>query len=328
MEIRVGDHGNEVGNERGRGRHARSPSEIPKRGWKDILLRTKQQIGKDNLSIVASGVAFWVFLSLFPGIAAAISILGLVMDPTDVERFVGSAGSVLPPDALRIVEQQVHAVASSPKQTLGISLLVSVGVALWTATAGVKALMNALNIAYEEKERRGFFRYYGMAILLTVGSAFFLLFALALVAALPAALELLPIPSIVAKVLGFGGWVILAAAMMLLLSVMYRFGPSRSKPQWQWVSWGAGVATFLWLVGSALFSLYVTKFGDYNKTYGALAAIVILLTWLYLTAFVILLGAELNAEMEHQTRIDSTTGRPKPMGRRNARMADSLGESK
>lgn len=310
---------------RDRGREATHPGEIPKRGWKDILLRTKEQIGEDNLSIVAAGVAFYAFLALFPGIAALVSILGLVTNPAEVEGYVESAQGVLPPDALALVRDQVHAIASAPSQALGLGLAISVGAALWTATAGVKALMEALNIVYEEREARGFLRYYATAILLTIGAVVFGVLALALVAAVPVALEWLALPPVLEVVLGLARWLILGGAFVLALAVLYRFAPSRERPQWRWVSGGAAAATLLWLAGSGLFSLYVANFGDYNKTYGALAAIVILLTWFYLTAFAVLLGAELNAEMEHQTRVDSTVGEPKPMGDRGARMADSLG---
>jgi len=206
--------------------------------------------------------------------------------------------------------------------------VVSVALALWSATAGTKALMTALNIAYGEEERRGYLRYYGTAILLTLGAIAFALLALALVAVLPALLAWLPVPQGVRTALGLVRWVILAGAFVFGLAVVYRFAPDRKQPQWRWVTWGAAAATVLWLLGSALFSLYVANFGDYNKTYGALAAIVILLTWIYLTTFVVLLGAELNAETEHQTRVDSTVGASRPMGRRGARVADTLGETR
>ncbi len=311
-----------------RGREATTPREIAKRGWKDILLRVKDRIGNDNLSIIAAGVAFYLFLALFPGIGAGVSLLGLVMQPADVERFVASASGVLPAEALALVRDQVHDVVSTSSRTLGWSLLVGIGLAVWSATAGVKAVMTALNIAYDEREARGFIRYYAVAILLTLGAIVFAVIALGLVAAVPLVLRWLTIPEYLTNLLNAVRWVILGGMFVAALAVLYRFAPSRREPQWRWVSWGAVVATLLWLAGSALFSLYVTHFAGYNKTYGALAAIVILLTWFYLTAFVVLLGAELNAEMEHQTRVDSTTGRPKPMGMRGAHMADTLGESR
>jgi len=311
-----------------RGREAATPSAIPARGWKDILLRVKDQVGADNISIVAAGVAFYLFLALFPAIAALVSVVGLVVNPGEIERYIAAAGEVMPPEALAIVAGQVQQLASASSRTLGVSLVVSVMLALWSATAGTKALMTALNIAYGEEERRGYLRYYGTAILLTLGAIAFAVLALALVAVLPAVLAWLPVPQAVRTALGLARWVILAGAFVLALAVVYRLAPDRRQPQWRWVSWGAAAATVLWLLGSALFSIYVANFGDYNKTYGAIAAIVILLTWIYLTTFVVLLGAELNAEMEHQTRVDSTVGAPRPMGRRGARVADSLGESR
>lgn len=324
MDIRVDEaHGRDA-----HGREARAPHQIPKRGWKDILLRVKDRIGNDNLSIISAGVAFYLFLALFPGIAAAVSVLGLVMQPQEVESFVASASGVLPPDALSLVRDQVHELASSSSKTLGVSLIVSIALAIWSATAGVKAIMTALNIAYQEHERRGFIKYNAQAVLLTIATIAFALVALALVAAVPAVLQLLTIPQPLADLLNALRWVILGGMFVLALAMLYRYAPSRKKAQWQWVSWGAVLATVLWLAGSALFSLYVTHFAGYNKTYGALAAIVILLMWFYLTAFAILLGAELNAETERQTRVDSTTGRPKPMGRRGAYAADTLGESR
>lgn len=317
MDIAVGDN---------RGRNARAPSEIPRLGWRDILWRVWNQIGEDNLFIVAAGVSFYAFLALFPALAAMVSLAGLVMEPADVERAVASATGVLPPEALQIIRDQVREVVGTSNQALGVGLIVSLTLALWSATAGIKALMTALNIVYDEREARGFLRYYATALVLTLGAVVFAPAALLLVAALPVLLERLP--TVLGILLGAARWLVLGGALLLALAVVYRYAPSRERAQWRWVTWGSALATVLWLIGSALFSLYVAKFGDYNKTYGALGAIVILLTWFYLTTVVILLGAELNAEMEHQTRTDSTVGRPEPMGRRGAQMADTLGESK
>lgn len=310
------------------GREAAHPAEIPRRGWRDILLRLKEQISDDNVFFIAAGVAFYAFLAVFPGIAAMVSLFGLITDPADVEEWIGAASAVLPPDALALIRDQVHAIVSTPSERLGWSLVISIALALWSATAGIKAIMTALNIAYEEREQRGFIKYYAAALLLTLGAIVFAFVALALVAAFPPLLKQLALPSALEKLLGFGLWFIVGGAFILALAVLYRYAPSRAKPRWRWVSWGAIVATMLWLAGSVLFSLYVANFGDYNETYGALAAIVILLTWFYLTALVVLIGAELNAEMEHQTRVDSTDGRPKPMGARGAKMADTLGDSR
>lgn len=317
MDITVGDN---------RGRNARTPSEIPRQGWRDILWRVWKQIGEDNLFIVAAGVSFYAFLALFPALAAMVSLAGLVMEPADVERLVASATGVLPPEALQIIRDQVHEVVTTSNETLGVGLVVSLALALWSATAGIKALMTALNIVYDEQEARGFLRYYATALVLTLGAVVFAPAALMLVAALPVLLERLP--PVLGIFLGVVRWLLLGGALLLALAVVYRYAPSRERAQWRWVTWGSAMAMILWLIGSALFSLYVAKFGDYNKTYGALGAIVILLTWFYLSTVVILLGAELNAEMEHQTRADSTVGRPQPLGQRGAQMADTVGESK
>lgn len=310
------------------GRQAAAPHEIPSRGWKDILLRVKDRISDDNLSIVAAGVGFYAFLALFPAIAAMVSIVGLILRPTDVEHMVAAAQGTVPPEALALIRDQVHQIVSASSPTLGVSLVVSIGLALWSAAAGMTAMMTALNITYEERERRGYIQYYATAIGLTLGAIVFVVVALALVAAVPAIVHQLGLPTFLSAVVSLVRWVMLALALLLALAVLYRVAPSRDAPQWRWVSVGAVAATALWLIGSALFSLYVAHFAGYNKTYGALAAIVILLMWFYLTAFAILLGAELNAEMEHQTRVDSTVGRPAPMGQRNARMADTLGDSR
>ena len=317
MDITAGDN---------RGRNARTPSDIPRRGWRDIMWRVWKQIGEDNLLMIAAGVSFYAFLALFPALAAMVSLAGLIMDPADVERLVASATGILPPEALQIIRDQVHEVVTTSNEALGVGLVVSLSLALWTATAGIKALMTALNIVYDERESRGYLGYYGTAFVLTLGAMVFAPAALMLVAALPVLLERLP--PVLGIFLGVARWLLLGGALLVALAVVYRYAPSRERAQWRWVTWGSAVAMVLWLIGSALFSLYVAKFGDYNKTYGALGAIVILLTWFYLSTVVILLGAELNAEMEHQTRTDSTVGRPEPMGQRGAHMADTLGESK
>src|SRR5690606_1936280 len=227
------------------GRLADTPSQIPGRGWRDILWRTKDQVAQDNLYLVSAGVAFYVFLALFPAIAALVSVLGLMMQPADVERLVQAGGALLPPDALAIIEEQVHAVATASGGALGLSLVISVLLSFWSATAGMKGLMTAFNIVYDEDEKRGFLRYYATAILLTLGAMAFLVAALALVALLPVLLAQLNLPGWLRVALGLVRWVILAGVFVLMLAVLYRFGPSREKPKWRWVTWGAGTATVL-----------------------------------------------------------------------------------
>ncbi len=311
-----------------RGRLAERPQEIPAPGWRDVILRVWDQVSHLNLSMVAAGVAFYGLLAIFPALAAAVSIYGLVADPAEVERQVGVLSGVLPQEAAGLITGQLHRIAATSSNALSVGLLAGVLLALWSAASGVKALITALNVTYDESEKRGFLRLNAVALLLTLGAIVFAVLSLALIVALPALLSNLGIGGlgeIGRFVVSALRWPLLALVILFGLAVLYRYGPSRDQPQWRWVSWGATVATVLWLVASALFSFYVSNFGNYNKTYGSIGAVVILLMWFYITAFIVLLGATLNAEMEHQTKKDTTEGRPEPMGKRRAHMADTLG---
>jgi membrane protein len=311
----------------GRGRMADEPQEIPKSGWRDILWRTWEEVGKDHISIIAAGVAFYAMLAIFPALTALVSIYGLISDPMEVTRQIEAVANLLPEEAQGIIADQLASIASQPKAALGFSLLFSLGFALWSASAGVRTLMDALNLTYDETERRGYLAYYGTALLLTLGAIVMFIVAGFLVAALPAIIHFTGLPPRVETTLGLLRWPLAALAVVFSLSVLYRFGPSRERARWQWVSWGAVIATGLWLVSSLLFSWYVSYFGNYNKTYGALGAVIVLLMWLYISAYVILFGAELNAEMEHQTARDTTVRRGAPMGQREAYVADTVGAS-
>lgn len=286
------------------------------------------EIKRDRLSMVAAGVAYYAFLALFPAIAAAVSIYGMVANPADIQQAMQGMGGVLPGEVVNIISQQMASIASSSGAALGIGAVVSILLAIWSATKGTKALMEALNITYDEDESRGFIRLNLVALLLTVGAIVGVLVAAAGVIALPAFVGTLGLPEMIATVLQWVRWPILALVVIVGLAFLYRYGPSRAAARFQWVSVGAVAATLLWLLASGLFSYYVANFGAYNKTYGSLAAIVILMLWFYLSAYVILMGAELNAEMERQTARDTTTGEPLPMGMREAAMADTaVGES-
>jgi membrane protein len=308
----------------GRGRDADRPSRIPASGWRDILLRVKDEQSKDNISIVAAGVAFYFLLALFPALAAMVSIWGLVADPAQLAARVEAMSGVLPPQAQGIIADQLRQLGGAGGR-LGFWAVIGILVALWSASQGTKALMTAFNIAYEEEEKRGYLRYYGTALLLTLGMIVFVPVVLAVVAAVPAVIGTLGLGAAVEWVLRLARWPLLAVLVMAALAVLYRYAPSRKEPRWEWVSWGAVFATVVWLLGSIAFSVYVSNFGSYNETYGSFGAIVILLLWFNLTAYVVLLGAELNAEMEHQTARDTTVDAPQPMGSRGARMADTVG---
>ncbi len=315
----------EAHGEHGRGREAARPGEIPKPGWRDILLRTWREQSRDNLSLVAAGVAFYAMLALFPAIAALISIYGLLADPAQLQSQIGEVSGVLPPDARSIIQSQLSQVVSGAGGALSLGAVAGVLLALWSASKGMKGLIQALNIAYDEQESRGFLKLNAISLLLTFSGLVFFILALTAVVAMPALLDNLGLPDAVMWTVSIARWPVLAIAGMLALSVLYRYGPDRDQPRWRWVSWGSAGATVAWIGASLLFSLYVSRFGNYNETYGALGAVVILLMWLFITAYVVLFGAEFNAEMEHQTRKDTTRGEEQPMGKRGAHAADTLG---
>lgn len=313
--------------EQGRGREAESPRQIPKPGWRDTLLRTKAEMSRDNLGLVAAGVAFYALLAIFPAIAAAVSVYGLVADPATVEQQMSAMMGVMPQEAASILRQQLQNVASQPSSGLGWGVVLGLLLTVWSASKGTKALMQGLNIVYDEEEDRGFIKLNATALLLTAGAIVFGVITLGLIAVLPALLGSLGLPGWLSTTVSLVRWPVLLGAVLVALAVAYRYGPSRDEPRWQWVSPGAGLATVAWLLASIAFSVYVSNFGSYSATYGSVGAVVILMMWLYLSAYVALLGAELNAELEHQTRRDTTRGSERPMGRRDAHVADTVGRS-
>jgi membrane protein len=315
------------GREGGRGRDADDPSEIPPRGWKDILWRAWGEVSEQNLFLIAGGVTYAVLLALFPGLAALVSLYGLVFDTGQIERQVAALSGVLPAQTQELLSQQLHNLVQASNGALGFAAVVGLLLALWSASRGMSGLITAINIAYEEKERRGFFKLNLIAIGLTLGLLAGGIVAISLVAILPAVVQLLAVGPAAKWLLLLAQWPLLIVLVMLGLAVLYRFGPDRDKPQWRWVSPGTVAATLLWIVASVGFAVYVANFNSYDKTYGSLGGVVILLTWLYLSALVVLLGAAINAQSERQTRKDSTEGPPRAMGQRDARAADTLGES-
>lgn len=310
-----------------RGRQADKPHQIPKSGWRDIAWRVKDKMAKDKLSIVAAGVAFYALWALFPALFALVAIYGLVSDPQQVEQQVGAMAAILPPDAAAIVNRQLNDVVQASGTALGFGAAFGLLFALWSASIGIRTLMQALNVTYDEEEKRSFVKFYGTALLLTLGAIVGVVVAIGTVVALPAVLGHLGLGSVLENVIAYARWPLLAVLVMIGLAVLYRYGPSREEPRWQWVSPGAIFATVVWIIGSALFSLYVTNFGSYNETYGAMGAVIIMLTWFLLSAYAVLIGAELNAELERQTTKDTTTGKPERMGKRRAHAADTVGKT-
>ncbi len=311
----------------GSGRDADRPSEIPPRGWKDILWRAWGEVSEQNLFLIAGGVTYAILLALFPGLAALVSLYGLVFDASQIERQVAALAGVLPAQTQELLSQELHSLVQASGHALGFAAVVGLALALWSASRGMSGLITALNIAYEGKERRGFFKFNLIAIGLTLGLLAGGIIAIALVAVLPAAARLLAVGPATKWLLLLAQWPLLILLVMLGLALLYRFAPDRDKPKWRWVSPGAVTATILWIVGSIGFTVYVANINSYDKTYGSLGGVVILLTWLYLSALAVLLGAVINAQSERQTRKDSTEGIPLAIGQRGAWAADTLGET-
>jgi len=306
------------------GRDADKPTEIPAAGWKQIVKRAWQEQKQDNVSMLAAGVAFYIFLALFPALIAAVTVYGLVADPADVERQISSLANALPSDTASLIGDQLRAVTSTSSSALSLGLVASLFGALFSASGGMANLVKAINLAYDEDETRGFIKLRATALMLTLGLVAFLVVAVGLVAVLPAVLNAIGLGTVASLAIGAVRWIGLVAFVLGALAVLYRYAPDRDNPRFSWTSVGAAVATVLWIIGSFGFSLYVSNFGSYGETYGALAGVVVLLLWLFLTSFIILLGAEINSEMEHQTAQDTTQGPDKPMGDRRAVMADSV----
>ncbi|CAN7259385.1 YihY/virulence factor BrkB family protein [Phenylobacterium sp. LjRoot225] len=311
--------------ESGRGRRARSPGEIPRRGWKDILLRARSEFAEDQAPMVAAGVTFYTLLALFPGLAAFVALYGLFADVAEVQRHLHLLSFILPPAAVGFLGAEMIRLAQAGEggQTLtfGLGLLASI----WSANGAIKALITGLNIAYEEQERRSLVRRTLISLAFTLGLLVFLIAAVALLAAQPT-IEAFAGPR-AAALFGWVSWPVLLVALTLGLALLYRFGPSRDPARWKWITWGSGAVVLFWLAASALFSAYVGNFAHYDKTYGSLGAVIGFMMWIYLSTVVMLAGAELNSEIEHQTAVDTTTGAPMPMGLRRATMADTVGKA-
>ncbi|ADJ28435.1 YihY/virulence factor BrkB family protein [Nitrosococcus watsonii] len=310
-----------------RGRSATRPQEIPAKGWGDVLLRVKNELSEDKLTVIAAGVAFYALLAIFPALTALVSIYGLVADPADVQQQLNTLSGFIPAEAQTLLNDQLSSITAHSQTALGVGVIGSILLALWGATKGLKTLMEALNVVYDEKETRGFLKLNATALILTFGALMLGVIAIGLVVALPALLGNFGLGADVRTWVSLLRWPVLAFVAMLGLAVVYRYGPSRSQPRWHWVSWGAVLATVLWIAASVGFSYYVSNFSSYNETYGSLGGVVVFLMWLFITAFIILLGAELNAEMEHQTRADTTEGGYQPLGQRGAYVADTVGKS-
>ena len=313
--------------QRGRGRWSGSPLHIPWKGWKDILWRTYERTGEDRLLAIAAGVVFFGLLAVFPAITALVSCYGLFANPATIGDNLQTLSLMLPEGSFGIVQDQIARVLAKGNTALGFTFLFGLALAIWSANAGVKAVIDALNVVYEEREKRSFIRLNLLSLAFTVGGIAALLLMVGSVVALPLLLDHLGLGSQSKMIVSLLRWPLLLLMLLLALAVLYRFGPSRREAQWKWLSVGAVAATLLWIAGSALLSWYLSNFGNYDATYGSLGAAIGLMMWMWMSAIIVLCGAELNSEIEHQTAVDTTVGQPKPLGARGAVMADTLGQA-
>jgi membrane protein len=309
----------------GRGRHAERPGEIPKRGWKDIFWRVYNGLSEDRILMNAAAVTFYSLLALFPAIAAFVSIYGLFADPSQIANQLDSLSGILPGGGMEVIRDQLTRVASQGNGSLTISLIISVLVSLWSANGGIKALFDALNIVYGEKEKRSFLWLNAITLMVTLGMLCFAIVALVAIVAVPVILHAMSGFSFIGTVIDWARWPALAVLIAVALACIYRYAPSRDEPKWRWISWGSALAAVAWLAFSGIISFYASNFGTFNATYGSLGAVIGFMLWMWLSTTVILLGGKLNAEIEHQTARDTTEGEPKPLGERGAHVADTVG---
>ena len=306
------------------GHDATKPSDIPARGWWAIAKRVAAKVSSDRLLTEAAGITFYALLAFFPALAAMVSLYGLVADPATISNNLDALSGVVPGGGMQIIGDQVHSLTANGSKALGFAALLGLATSLWSANQGTKALFDALNVVYAETEKRGFLLRTAVTLAFTLGGIVFVLLALTAVVAVPIVLNFVGLGSVAEPLLRILRWPLMLVALAALLACIYRFGPSRERARWQWVSWGGGFAAVAWVIGSIAFSYYVSHFGSYDKTYGSLGAAVGFLTWIWLSATIVLIGAELNAETEQQTARDTTTGPEQAPGRRGATKADAV----
>lgn len=309
-----------------RGQQAQSPTELPFIAWWDILRRTIKHMSEDNLSLIAAGVAFYFLLAIFPMLTALISVYGLLVSPQDLQGHLSHLIGVIPEQSRDILQTQVERMISKSETTLGFGAILSTSFAVWSASKGTQAMLTASNITYGERPTASFFKKILMRFTLTVCAILVMTLALFSIAVLPMLLNSLGLQAYSSGIMKWLTWPILAIVFNLSLAAFYRYGPHRKNAKWRWVTPGSVLASCIWILFSGSFSYYLTSFASYDETYGSVGSVVILLMWFYITAFIVLLGSEFNAAMEHQTLQDSTQGPAHKMGERGARVADTVPE--
>jgi membrane protein len=316
-----------LGRQRGRGRQAYRPQQLSAAAWRDIAKRVLKEVRADNVPLLSAGVAFFALLALFPALVAIVSLYGLVADPSEVSRQIRELTAALPPEARTLIVDQVRQVAEQAPSSLGRTAVIGIALALWSASAGMRWLLSALSLAYDETEDRKFFRLRGTALLLTVAATTAFVVNLVLLTASTRLSDWLGLGNTGEVVVNVVRWPILAVLIGAGLAIVYRYGPDRDPPKWRWVTWGSALATGIAVLASVGLAVYSSVSGSMDKTYGSFAGIIVLMLWLMATVFAVLVGAEVNAEMEHQTARDTTIGGNKPLGQRAATVADEVAPS-
>ena len=306
------------------GRYAEDVLQIPASGWKQILKRTAAEFSNDNITLIAGGATFFLILAIFPALAAFVALYGLLFDPSVVEGQVQALAGVLPGAATELITSELERLAGQPPASLGFGFFFGLAVSLWSANAGMKALFAAMNVAYDEDEERGFVKLTLLSLAFTLVTIIGGAVLLVVIAAIPAALGTMGLGPTAQWAIAILRWPVLLLVLMLGFGALYKFGASRTPPRWKWISWGTAVTAILWVLASAAFSFYLSNFANYNATYGSLGAVIGFMMWMYVSLVILLAGAELNSEIEHQVVTDTTVGDAKPLGERQARKADTL----
>ena len=319
------DHGTEERD--AHGRHAESPSEIPWRGYKDVLWRVYSEVMEDRVSMIAAGVTYYIVLAIFHAMGVLVSLYGFIADPATITQQLGFLKDMLPPGSYDLLAPQLTELAGQDRSSLSFAFITSLLIALWSATNGIKALFEAMNVAYGEEEKRGFLRLNLQAIGFTLGALATLILLIVAVGIVPAVLSVLYLDQWAETLARLARWPLLLLVIGGASVMIYRYGPSREDAKLRWINWGVAFSTILWAVATILFSIYLLNFANYNATYGTLGTLIGFMVWIWISVIILIVGAEINAELEHQTRKDSTTGPDKPMGERGAVMADTVGET-
>lgn len=311
--------------EKGRGRKANAPHEIPLKGWRDVAFRLWTSVGDDRITLIAAGATFFLLLALFPAMTAFVSLYGFVSDPATVADHVAFLAGFMPQGGVDLIRTQLTALATARSGALSFAFLFGLLVAIWSANSGIKSLFEGMNIAYREREKRSFLQLNLRSLGFTLGALVIGILMIVSVGVVPAALAFLQLEGWSEIIVRYTRWPFMLVIVWAGITALYRFGPSRQNAKLRWISWGAGLSTIVWVIASWGFSYYLENFADYGATYGTLGAVIGFMVWTWISVTILLVGAELNAELEHQTSLDTTTGAPEPIGKRGATMADKVG---